>query len=168
MKSRLALLTLVATTLGCGDNAPMEPIVAEPQFGVTAGASGCYAVEFESHALGVFPSFSGTLSGDLTGASQVTFDFAELRFDGRTIKNAGTNTWHVDGGIVPELVGTTFEMGLETMNITTPGSNMVVGRLRPMGDSPALSNLTFKGTFNADNSGPPFAVDLSYRGVICP
>jgi hypothetical protein len=163
----LAVLTL-GIMVGCDSTTLVDPLQPEPQLGVVAGASGCYTVEVDSRTFGVFPSFSGNVTGDLVGTSEVLFDFANLRFDGATIKNGGTLTWTIEGGIVPELIGTTFRTSTTPMNIGTANGNNIVGRVRALDDFPAKMNLTFDGTFNADNSGPPFAVDLVYRGVICP
>jgi hypothetical protein len=165
---RTFALLAVGLIVGCGDTAPIDPMAVEPHLGVVAGASECYTVEVESHALGVFPAFSGSITGDLVGTTDVLFDFANLRFDGITIKNGGILTWNIEGGIIPELVGTTFRTSTTPMNIGTSNSNMIIGRTRAMDGFPAKANLTFDGTFNADNTGPPFAVDLVYRGVICP
>jgi hypothetical protein len=163
----VALLSL-GLILGCGSDTALDPLGPEPQLGVVAGQSGCYTVVVESHGLGVFPAFSANITGDLVGTTNVLFDPANLRFDGITIKNGGVVTWNIEGGIVPELVGKTFRTSTTPMNIVTSNGNKIVGRIRAMDGFPAKANLTFDGTFNAENTPPPFAVDLVYRGVICP
>ena len=165
---RALVLLVLGLTAACGDSAPIEPVATEIQPGVVAGASGCYTIDVQSHSTGVYPVFSGDLSGDLIGTEEVVFDFAEIRFDGRTIKNQGIVTWHIEGGIVPELIGTTFRAVTTPMNVLTPNSDQIVRRARAMDDFPAKANLTLAGVFNPDNTPPPFAVNLEYKGVICP
>jgi hypothetical protein len=128
--------------------------------------SGCHAVDVEAHITGVFPHFAGTISGDLQGSVDVVLDgFAAT---GHISHIPGEETWVITGGTIPELVGRTITNVFTVVQVFAPGQGstpLINGTSRNI-DGAERVNLTFYGTF--DNSVFPFAVDVDYRGVVCP
>jgi hypothetical protein len=166
-------LTRTASLLGClllpacaDPTAPRGP--QSPDL-VVAGRSGCYVVEFNV-AVAIDPAAifvaHGVVTGDLQGTATFVFDPASLHFAGKTLKNAGTATWDVTGGVTGPLAFTTT---FDNLNIITdrPGSPAVI--TEQVGTHHAVSgvevaNLHYKGSF----SDVTVSGSHDYRGVICP
>lgn len=135
-----------------------------PSF-VVAGNSGCYTVSGTISETGVFPNFSGTISGDLVGTSHTTLSF-DARATGVVIHGPGERTLAITGGTVPQLIGRTVHETFDGLSIlNTPPLSQINERTRV--DAGAQSGiLTTHGSLNFATF--PWEVELEYRGVICP
>jgi hypothetical protein len=132
-----------------------------------AGQSGCHSVALEAHVTGVFPNFSGVLTGDLQGSVDVVLD-GEQTVTGVALHGSGEETWVITGGNIPELIGGTLLWVFTFVQKFAPGQEftpLISGTYR-ITDGAEGGNLTFHATFDA--SVCPFAVDSEYRGVVCP
>lgn len=162
----LTVLTGVVLAAGCGADARNGADVFEPQFS-RAGNSGCYTVSGEIAQTGVFPSFTGSITGDIEGTVLTQFDPTSRRVAGRVTFTSGLQTWDVTGGSVPELVGQKVVLTLESeVVLARPpvGRNSTTARIVSGAEA---GNLTYHGTV-ITSPPPPFATNVTYRGVICP
>lgn len=166
MKSPFLLVAVVVLVVGCSRDAPTG--LDEPVLNFAAGgSSGCYTVSGDIAQSGRFPSFSGTISGDIEGSVATQLDPASARAAGTVRFNSGEQTWHVTGGNVPDLIGRTVRLALESEIVFAQpplGRNNTRARVI---DGAEAGNLTYHGTLNA-SPPPPFAVRVEYHGVICP
>jgi hypothetical protein len=108
--------------------------------------------------------FVGVLTGDLQGTASAAFD--EIGpLTGVTRQVAGNLTFHITGGVVPELIGETFTTRIENRNVVPPGQTLVknVGSLRAI-SGVNKANLTYVGQTSVD----PFETRLEFTGVVCP
>jgi hypothetical protein len=155
--------------LGCAGDATntSRPLgVFAPNLAV-AGNSGCYTVSGEIAQTGLAPSFSGTIGGDIEGEVSTQLDLASSRAAGQVRFSTAEQTWEVAGGTVPELIGRTVRLTLETEVIF---ARPPVGRNNTRAmvvDGAEMGILTYHGTLDA-TPPPPFATHVEYRGVICP
>lgn len=166
MKGPFLPLPVLVLVVGCSRDLPTGMDVLVPSF-ATAGSSGCYTVSGEIAQSGLFPSFSGTISGDIEGSVSTQLDPATVRAAGSVRFNGGEQTWQVTGGNLPELIGRTVRLTLETRIVFAQpplGRNNTTATVI---DGAEAGNLTYHGTFNS-SPPPPFAVHVEYRGVICP
>jgi len=165
-----ALAFIGFLTLGCNAD-PTSVDRDTPTFGV-AGNSGCYTVNINSHEIGVFPSFSGTTTGDIEATISTAFDVGASVSHGVVIGNEGMTTWNVTGGIIPELIGQVFDTETKSnLTLLQPDSDPFVFGINgaaKAGSGVTKANVTFHGTFDLGDFAPPFDVDLVWRGVICP
>ncbi len=132
---------------------------------LAAGNSGCYTVKGKITETGFFPSFSGTISGDLEGYSETTLD-PDIWVTGAVIHNPGERTLSITGGNVPELIGKHLHQTFEGLTVfNTPPVVRINERARV--DAGAE-----KGNFTAhgwlDISSTPLAFEVDYHGVVCP
>jgi hypothetical protein len=129
-----------------------------------AGNSGCSTVKFTTVLTPTGPvSFSGVLTGDLEGTVDQVFDeFGS--FTGVTIQVAADATWHITGGIIPELIGETFVTRLTNRNVFLPGTSLTknIGSLRAQ-SGVERANLTYIGQTQLTTS----ETTLNFVGVIC-
>jgi len=152
--------------IGLGLMMPLNMVFTDSQSLAVAG-SGCHTVALEAHVTGEFPDFSGELTGDLQGTVTVVLDGEETS-TGVVLHGSGEETWVISGGTIPELVGRTLTSVFTFVQSSAPGqgdTSLINGRYRII-DGAQKGNLTFHATFDA--SVFPFAVDSSYRGVVCP
>jgi hypothetical protein len=166
MKIPLPSLTVLILVVGCSRDAAIGPNEAALAFSV-AGASGCHTVSGEIAQSGLAPSFAGTISGDIEGSVSTQLDPTDARVAGRVSFPTAEQTWEVTGGTVPDLIGRTVHLALETEIVFAQppiARNNTTARVI---DGAEAGNLTYHGTLNA-SPPPPFAVDVEYSGVICP
>lgn len=166
MKHTTLPLLLVGLVAGCNEDSPNDPYLVSPSF-ATAGSSGCYTVSGEIAQTGVSPSFSGTISGDIEGDVATQLDPAGAGSAGQVRFSRGLQTWEVTGGNVPELVGRTVRLTVETEIVFAQppvGRNNTRARVI---EGAGSGNLTYHGALNA-SPPPPFAVRVEYHGIICP
>jgi hypothetical protein len=171
MTCRTFFSTLVffGLLVGCSEQ-DMPTEAKKPIFG-EAGSSGCYTVKFTDHAVfGGFspegPFYEGTLAGDLVGTSYMVFQPSSFRFSGVTQKAEAVFTYTITGGIISELVGQSFTVAEENINLYVPADQDLiinVGKARAI-DGVEKANLTWRG-YTPKGSGTSF---LEYDGVICP
>lgn len=172
MKTQAAVAALgsCALLVGCGDGvatwSPLEPTVA------VANVSSCYAVAFSvemTSADGVV--FEGPISGDLEGTVEVLNTGFTWPPTGATNTSTFEFSWHVTGGIIPELIGESFSTAAENRNVLhflLPPARpfaMNVGKHRAVAGV-QKANLTYTGLTNVD--GSPSVTRLDHHGVICP
>ena len=166
MKRSLAALAVIVLAVACSRDPATAPDQGVPTF-AAAGNSGCYTVSGEIAQMGSFPFFSGTISGDIEGVVSTQLDPASVRATGVVRSNSGEQTWQVTGGTVPELIGRTVRLALETEVVFAQppvGRNNTTARVI---DGAQRGNLTYHGTLNT-TPPPPFASRVEYHGVICP
>jgi hypothetical protein len=160
LTANLALVSLLFIA-GCSDQSSPTAPTSELAVG---GSSGCYTVKFTTkltQVRGVV--FTGTVTGDLQGTVDVVFDEFHPG-TGATILVAANATWHITGGIVPELIGETFVTRLTNRNVAQPGPvTKNIGWLDVI-SGVAKANLHYKGR-TSNFTGEP---TLDFRGVICP
>lgn len=152
--------------LGCSSDSATAPSALVPRL-VTAGESGCYTVSGSIDQTGQFPSFSGSISGDIEGNVSTQLDPAALAVVGRVYLTSGEQTWQVTGGNVPDLVGRTVRLTLESEIVFAQppvAQNNTTARVI---DGAAGGDLTYHGTLIA-SPPPPFPNKVGYGGVICP
>jgi hypothetical protein len=131
------------------------------------GNSGCYSVKFTTLFTAVSDFvYTGTLIGDLQGTADLVADEVHP-FRGVTILIGADVTWHITGGVIPELTGQTFVTRLMNRNIFLPGTSLV----KNVGSTRAISgvqkaNLTYIGQTPLDTD--PQQATLDFVGVICP
>jgi hypothetical protein len=166
MVKPILLFAVFGLLLGCAADAPSDLDVFAPNF-AEAGNSGCHTVSGEIAQTGLAPSFSGTITGDIEGDVSTQLDLASSDAAGQVRFSTAEQTWEVTGGTVPELIGRTVRLTLETE---------IVFALPPVGrnntratvvDGAEMGILTYHGTLNA-SPPPPFSTHVEYRGVICP
>jgi hypothetical protein len=166
MKGPFAALAAIVLVVACSRDAPTGLGELGPTF-AAAGSSGCYTVSGEIAQVGLFPSFTGTISGDIEGSVSTQLDPASVRATGAVRSNSGEQTWQVTGGKVPELIGRTVRLFLETEVVFAQppiGRNNTRARVI---EGAQAGNLTYHGTLNT-TPPPPFAARVQYHGVICP
>ena len=130
-----------------------------------AGKSGCYAVKGAISETGVFPSFAGTVTGDLIGTSETTLSF-DLRFTGAVIHNPGERMLTITGGTVPELMGETLHETFDGLSAFRAGPLIRINERTRIDQGAERGNLTAHGYL--DQRPFPWEVELTYHGVICP
>ena len=153
--------------IGLGLMMPFNMVFTDSPYLAVAGQSGCHSVVLEAHVTGVFPNFSGVLTGDLEGSVDVVLD-GEQTLTGVALHGSGEETWVITGGTIPELFGRTLTWVFTFVQKFAPGQGftpLLSGTYR-ITDGAEGGNLTFHATFDA--SVFPFAVDSEYRGVVCP
>ncbi len=171
MTCRTFFSTLVffGLLVGCSEQ-DMPTEAKKPIFG-EAGSSGCYTVKYKDDPVfvGVFPEgavYVGTLAGDLGGTSYMVFQPSSFRFTGVTMKAEGVFTYTITGGIISELVGQSFTVAEENLNLFVPDNdpNVIInkGKARAI-DGVEKANLTYRGETEIGG-----ASHLEYNGVICP
>lgn len=166
MKNPILPLLVAGLVVSCTEDAPTALEQLAPGFAV-AGSSGCYTVSGEIAESGLAPSFSGTISGDIEGDVSTQVDPASAHSAGRVIFASAEQTWQVSGGNVPELIGRTLRLALETQVVF---AQPPVGRVNTRAtviEGAQAGNLTYHGTLDA-SPPPPTAVNLEYHGVVCP
>lgn len=165
MKGPLAALATVLV-VACAPETATSPNELVPSL-AAAGSSGCYTVSGEIAQVGVAPSFAGTISGDIEGTVSTRLNPAAARAAGAVRFSAGEQTWQVTGGNVPELIGRTVRLALETEVVfAQPPLARNNTRARVV-DGAQSGNLTYHGTFDVAPP-PPFDARVEYHGVICP
>jgi hypothetical protein len=153
--------------IGLGLLMPLNRVFTDSPDLAVAGESGCHSVVLQAHVTGVFPNFSGVLTGDLEGSVDVVLDGDET-LTGVALHGSGEETWVITGGTIPELVGGTLTWVFTFVQKFAPGQGftpLISGTYR-ITDGAERGNLTFHAIFDA--SVFPFAVDSELRGVVCP
>lgn len=168
--SGLVIVPLLA--IACGGDLPTDTRTPEPSFAV-AGESGCYTVKVTASHKGNFPVFPGTNEGDLVGTSVVIFDFPPpTQQTGETWNLIGEATFDVTGGIIPELVGKSFTVSLESRNVFNQEDLFAkIANLKTRAISGVQkANLTGQGETQFPDPADGFKqqVDSWFNGVICP
>jgi hypothetical protein len=192
LRSRLGpVLLVIAVVLAAACDAPQPtapaPDADTPLVAAVAASSdtGCYGVRFDM----LFERFEadipplpaedfaqGTLvAGDLEGTVQI--DLLDATFPtGNTNTATFRNTWHITGGVIPELIGQSFVTILENRNLfgvprranDPPDFGATVGTHRAE-SGVRRADLTYFGEANVADDPPPFIVNLlRHNGVICP
>ncbi len=160
-----------------------EPIGPEALMLMTQNPDGvrCHGVQFDMVFRGILadpfspPHFEGELvpGGDLEGTVEIILTGATDP-TGRTNTATFGFTWHITGGVIPELHGESFvtEVANRNLNQVPPPTpfGMAVGHHREVGGV-ARAHLTYIGHAEAVDPGENFFVfetPLQHRGVICP
>ncbi|HEX6058616.1 MAG TPA: hypothetical protein VFZ11_06315 [Gemmatimonadaceae bacterium] len=130
-----------------------------------AGTSSCRVVSGVIAETGTFPTFSGTISGDIEGTSATTLSF-DLQRTGAVIHAPAERTIVVTGGSIPELIGRTLHGRAETLSIFDADPLIRLNEHYRLDDGTRRGNLTAHGFL--DQSVFPWALALQYRGVVCP
>jgi hypothetical protein len=158
----IGLLGLVSV-LGCGDQtsptAPGSELAA-------AASSDCHSVKFTTLFTAVSDFvYTGTVTGDLQGTADLVADEVHS-FHGITLLVGADVTWHITGGIIPELTGETFVTRLTQHNIFLPGTSLVknIGSLRAI-SGVERANVTFSGLTILGTD--PQQAKIDFVGVIC-
>jgi hypothetical protein len=162
-KPRLEALAAVSLVfvLAC-EQAPTSTAAPDtsPVFAV-AGNSGCATVQFTWAGV---PN-TAPVTGDLQGTLTTVFS-GDTKFAGVTMKNGGTGTWDITGGVLGSLAFVT-EFDNKNFLHDRPGSPFLlfenIGKHRAV-EGVEKANLHYKGTFNATTG----QLDHDYVGVICP
>lgn len=162
-KSILSILA-VGFGVGCGVDAPTAPKPVAPAFAV-AEQSGCYVVSGDIVQTATPPSLSGTISGDVVGTVSTQLDAS--RAAGPVYLQAAEQTWHVSGGNVPELIGRTVRLVVSTEVVFAQPPLAQVNTTATAVEGVASGRLTYHGILDT-SSPPPFPVEVTYNGVICP
>lgn len=175
MRTTFLALGLSLVSLSCANDSPTgtrSPTASELLFSgstvslsAAAGNSGCYTVAGTMSETGVFPSFTGTVSGDLVGTSNTTLSF-DTRATGRVIHVLGERTLTITGGNVPQLIGVTIHEAFEGLTIDEAHPLSRINERTRIVAGAERGNLTTHGTLNLATF--PWEVELEYRGVICP
>jgi hypothetical protein len=163
--NRIVPATLLLGLLaGCSMDAGTGPTQGTAVF-ATAGASGCYTVSGTISETGVFPSFSGTIAGDLVGTSATTLSF-DVRSTGALRHISGERTLVVTGGAVPALIGRTLHETFDGLTISEAHPVIRIDERTRVAEGVRLGDLTTHGTL--DQAQVPWDVEVAYRGIICP
>jgi hypothetical protein len=163
MKLPTANLTFASLLLiiGCSDQSGPTAPTTELAVG---GSSGCYTVKFLTmltHVSGLV--FTGPVTGDLQGTVDVVFNEFHPG-TGATNLVAADATWHITGGIVPELIGETFVTRFTNRNVAQPGPvTKNIGSLDVI-SGVEKANVHYVG----ETSGFTGEPTLNFTGVICP
>jgi hypothetical protein len=173
MRALLTLASLLVVSffgIACSGDLPTQAettsLTLSPSF-AAGGNSGCYTVKFATHSVGAFPFFPGTQTGDIDGSHLVAFAGASTPAPtGVTWNFVGTATFVVTGGIIPELVGKSFVVSVESRNVfNDPDLFAKISNLKTRAISGVQkANLTGRGETASDAS----TVDATWNGVICP
>jgi hypothetical protein len=139
-----------------------------PAFG-SGNDSGCYAVKFNVDITPITGNtLSGVVTGDLEGTADITLLGASWPPTGATNTSTFDFRWHITGGVIPALVGSTFDTRSENRNILhfrlPPGRPFAqnVGSHRAVAGV-SKANLTYTG----ETPIATFQTTLDHRGVIC-
>jgi hypothetical protein len=169
------LVIAVGLAAACDVGAPIapqeHPDADLPALASVSSSGSCYGVQFDLLFTG--PVFGGVLvGGDLEG----TVDIELLGFTdatGRTNTAIFRNTWHITGGVIPEIIGDSFitEMANRNLNQIPPSTpfGTAVGTHRVV-SGVERANLTYTPGEAKMVSEDPFIFEnlLHHRGVICP
>jgi hypothetical protein len=131
-----------------------------------AGNSGCYTVRL-TLALTLIDDthFVGLVTGDLEGTVESVGEPVLGRFSGTTFTTGGATAWHITGGIVPELIGETFQTWTDNRNILLLQQSLV----RNVGSMYAVGGVTQASfTYTGETPLPPVETRLEMNGIICP
>ena len=164
--SRAMIALVTVGFAGCGVDPPTGTQQPEPAFTV-AGQSGCYSVVGHIAQAGLFPSFAGTISGDVEGTVSTQGDPGSLRVAGVVVSASATQTWQVSGGSIPALIGRTIQLAIESETVFAQPPLARVNNRAKVIDGAASGRLTYHGTFDT-TFPPPFETNVEYRGNICP
>jgi hypothetical protein len=171
---RAAIGVALTPIVGCATDMPTGvPTISPPAAANrAAGSLGCQSVVFTSEISGTFPSFSGTMAGDLEGTLQILQDPSTIVAPNDIYARVdGTFEFQVSGGTIPALVGQSFRAATTGWNRFAPDVDPTLGevggRAREI-EGVRKANLTFHGFVDVTDGAPPFEVRLSWHGVICP
>jgi hypothetical protein len=171
---RAAIAVLSIVTSSCTVDAPTAaPTSRLPKAAsLAAGQSGCQTVAFTSTISGSFPLFTGAITGDLVGTVQILQDPSTIVAPNDIYARVdGVIDFRVTGGNLPELIGRSFQASSISSNRFAPDSDPTLGeiggRAREVGGV-SKANLTFHGFVDVTDGAPPFEVELTWHGVICP
>ena len=171
MKPFARIIPLLACSLLAACEMPTAPDRAlSPGAALSSvdAAGACRTVAFHMSIVPTaFGYYRGTMTGDLAGTANITFDLpASLKVSGYTASNAGAATWAVTDGVLGPLAFTT-EFENRNHYIDNKPSPMEVrensGRHRATGGV-TKANLEYKGVYDSRVG----TVEHDYRGVICP
>jgi hypothetical protein len=175
LRSSFLVTVAVAHLAACDSTQTTTPTpVPAPDLAMTPSLTaepGCYGVRFDLLFHG--PEFAGDLvGGDLEG----WVDIELLRFTdptGRTNTAIFEFTWHITGGVIPELIDQSFVTEIDNRNLNAvPPPTLLgtaVGRHRVVSGI-ERANLTYTPGEAEVVSLDPFAFEnlLHHRGAICP
>jgi hypothetical protein len=165
MLKRTLPFLAIGGALACGDRSPTAP-PTPPAF-LVAGQSGCHTVSGSIRQVGVFPTFTGTVSGDIVGTVSTQLDPAQQESHGNATFSAGEQTWQVTGGSVLDLIGQNVALALQTEVVfaqPTIGTNNTRARVVA---GAKRGHLTYHGALYIVLP-PPFVAEVDYHGVVCP
>jgi hypothetical protein len=175
MRTTFLALGLSLISLSCTTDAPtavqsppvthLTPSASAPSLSASAGNSGCYTVAGTISETGVFPTFTGTIAGDLVGTSSTTLSF-DTRFTGAVVHGPGERALTITGGNIPELIGVTIHEVFDGLTISEAPPLARINERTRIVSGAERGNLTTHGTI--DFATFPWEVELEYRGVICP
>lgn len=169
---RTALAVLPVLAAGCAADAPAPVPTAPPTMAShAAGPLSCQSVVFTSVLSGTFPTFTGTMTGDLEGTVLNIQDANTVEVRGPFYARVdGAIDFNVTGGTIPELIGQSFRTSAVSSNRFAPDADPTIGevggRVRAV-DGVSAANLTFHGFVDVTDGVPPFEVRLLWHGVIC-
>jgi len=159
-----ALTAVGFTAIACTGDAPTQPVSPGPGATlVVAPEERCFAVTGTVSETGVFPSFAGTISGDLVGTTATTA--IAVRFTGRAAHQLIERTVLITGGSLPELVGRTLHESIDA-TVVFPSTFTRLNDNVTVDEGVRLGNLTEYGSLDA--STVPWTVELQYHGAVCP
>ena len=164
----IAVMGVTLASVACSDN-PSSPGPMEPQLSA-AGASRCYAVEFNVEITSPDgSSFTAELSGGLEGTVEVVGTGFTWPPTGATNTSTQDFAFHITGGAVPELIGLSFSTSAENRNILyflLPSGQQFV---RNVGTHRVAAGVTRANLTYIGQTGLAFpqVTSLDHRGVIC-
>lgn len=159
-------LVLVA----CGD-----PTAPQPQSGdqtnvtLRSNQNGrCYGVQGDlDEILTLGSGVAGVLSGDLVGTTVGSPPLTDFVAGKSRHFSGGTRSWNITGGIVPELVNSSFTTEFDLV-LTGDLPILWANETNRASQGVERANVTVQGTVDVSKFPPTLVADLEYRGTVCP
>lgn len=161
----------VSVLIGCGDTtAPQPQPIDQTAVGLSSNQSGlrCYGVQGDlDETLTLGSGVAGVLSGDLVGTSVGSPPLTDFVAGKSSHLSGGSRTWIITGGIVPELVNSSFTTEFDLV-LTGDVPILWAKETNRASEDVERANVTVQGTVDVSNFPPTLVADLEYRGTICP
>lgn len=153
---------------GCDFAEPTTPIM-QTDAGLQSNQNGrCYGVQGDLEETLILGSGSeGALSGDLVGTTTGTPPLIDLIAGKSQHLSDGTRTWNITGGIVPELINSSFTTEFDLV-LTGDPPIFWANETNRASEGVERANVTIQGTVDVSEFPPTLVADLEYNGVVCP
>lgn len=110
---------------------------------------------------------AGVLSGDLVGITVGSPPLTDFVAGKSRHLSGGTRSWNITGGIVPELVDSSFMTEFDLV-LTGDPPVLWANETNRASEGVERAHLTVQGTVDVSSFPPTLVADLEYRGTICP
>lgn len=163
------LLAFAACDVAPGLTSPQPSDDLDPQASHVPGQPLCHDVHGQLVEVGslIDFTFEGVVSGSLEGTTAGAVTETITNPSGNAPRNSGSRTYFIDGGDVPELIGSEFTV--DFVGITVGDLPVVrVTERSSATEGVEKANLTGFGTITVDFPTLTFTLEVEYDGVVCP